>query len=113
MANRKSFKATWNGDGDPQAQMIHMFGLRFIKGEETRVPANLYVEGIDAYDTIYNNPSFSVEDEEPDPVDAGEENEEEALKKQLDELGVKYRANASVDTLRNALDRATAPKADA
>lgn len=98
----KSFKAIWLGDEDPHSQIVTEAGLRFIKGEPTSVPADLEFNGMKWADNIRNNPTFSIEDDE-DPVDAGEEAEIAELKETLDGLGVKYRANASLESLRGAL----------
>jgi len=104
----KSFNAVWLGDGDPQAQIITIGDLEFIKGRPTKVPADLKVNGIDFADTIRSNPAFDCDGGEPDLVEAPEDDEVAALKTQLDRAGVKYRANASADTLRGLL-----PKHDA
>jgi hypothetical protein len=52
-------------------------------------------------DAIKGNPLFAVGDEDAEPAEAP--NEAEELKKQLDEPGIKYHANASVETLRGKL----------
>lgn len=101
----KTFTATWLGDGDPAAQAITEGGLTFVKGEPVKVPSDLSFNGMGWGDRIRGNPSFAVADEQEDdtPVDAGEEEERAAIMAQLDGKGVKYRANAKLDTLRAKL----------
>jgi len=103
----KTFTATWLGDGDPQAQLVREGGLTFVKGEPVKVSEGLMFNGVHWAQNIKNNPTFSTEDDE-DPVDAGEQEEIDATKKLLDEAGVKYRVNASLPSLRDALEKATA-----
>ncbi|MCW2763386.1 MAG: hypothetical protein JWR85_3587 [Marmoricola sp.] len=104
----KTFTATWLGDGDPSAQIITEGGVRFIKGEPTKVSEGLMHNGVHWANQIKNNPTFAVEAGEDDaPKDAGEADEIEATKKLLDEAGIKYRANASLATLRDMLAQAS------
>lgn len=98
----RSFKATWLGDGDPSSQLITEGGIRFIKGEPTDVPADHTFNGMPWAGTIKTNPTFSIGDDE-EPVDAGEEEEVAAAKAELDTRGIKYRANASLESLRHLL----------
>ncbi len=109
MADRKAYKAIWLGDGDPNSQIINLFGVEFIKGRPSKVPANLFVNGVDAWFLIRENPLFAIEDEDADLNEAPEDEELAGLQKSLDDLGVKYRANASKDSLRALLDKSTAP----
>jgi len=102
----KTFNAVWLGDGDPQAQMVTLGGIRFIKGESVKVPADLKVNGVDFADTIRNNPTFECDGGEPDVVETSEEDEIAATKELLDGAGIKYRANASLDSLRALLVKA-------
>ena len=99
MAN--TFKATWLGDGDPQAQIIEEGGVRFIKGEPTDVPNDLTVNGIDIASRIRGNPTFAIGKEDADVVETPEERK--ALTDKLDAAGIKYPANATVETLRGKL----------
>lgn len=110
----KTFKATWLGDGDPQAQLITIGDLRFIKGEAVNVPADH-----DAADQIRGNPTFATDADKADVVEADEPTKDEqmaraeegtelgALKAQLRALGHDVKGNPSVDTLRNRLADAT------
>lgn len=110
----KTFKAMWLGDTDPNAQIITIGDLRFIKGEATDVPTDHeYAE------TLRANPLFAVDDakaeateaDEPDAEDlaarAEEGTERGALKDQLRALGHDVRGNPSVETLRARLVEAT------
>lgn len=97
----KSFKATWLGDGDPQAQIINVGDVRFIKGEPTTVPEDLKVNGVPFANAIRENPLFAIGSEDADVTETPEE--VEALKAQLDAAGIKYSANASAETLRGKL----------
>ena len=110
----KSFKATWLGDDDANAQIIRMGDLRFIKGEEVTVPANHpYAEYIDG------NPTFAI-DKKGEPVEAVEPDEDEleaageagtekgTLKAAIRAAGGTVpKGNPSVDTLRGVLAKAT------
>lgn len=104
MAN---FKATWLGDEDPNAQIIRMGDLRFIKGEATDVP-----DKHEYADLIRDNPAFStsgkaevVEAKEPTPDEMearqDEGTERGALKDILRRAGQSVQGNASVETLRD------------
>jgi hypothetical protein len=97
----KTFKATWLGDGDPQAQIIEEGGLRFIKGEPTDVPHDHVHNGIAWADNIRANPAFAIGEKNAEVVESPEERK--ALTDQLDAAGIKYPANASVETLRGKL----------
>lgn len=110
----KTFKAMWLGDTDPNAQIIHIGDLRFIKGEATNVPADHeYAE------TLRENPLFAVDSEKADVVEAQEPDADEAaakaeegtergaLKAHLRSLGHDVKGNPSVETLRNRLVEAT------
>lgn len=96
----KAFKAQWLGDGDPFAQSVAMGDLMFVKGEMVDVPA-AHPFAL----RIMDNPTFSVDASE-DPVVTNEEDEEKAIKELLDEKGISYRANASLNTLRKLLQDA-------
>lgn len=98
----KTFTATWLGDGDPQSQVIHIGGVRFIKGEPTPVPEDVSVNGVPFAGVIKGNPTFSIGADE-EPVDAGEDAEKAAVMADLDAAGVRYRANASLESLRKLL----------
>lgn len=106
----KTFKAMWLGDDDPQAQIIRLGDLRFIKGEATDVP-----EDHEYADRIKDNPMFAIDDakaeatpaREPDDVDPDAGTEKGALRTELKKLGVTVSGNASVETLRQKLVEAT------
>lgn len=106
----KSLNVTWLGDADPHMQIITEAGVEFIKGRPVKVPADHQFGGIDWAPMFKGNPMFSVDEDadevDADEVDAGEAAEIEATKQLLDEKGVKYRANASLDSLRKLLDDA-------
>ena len=110
----KSFKATWLGDEDPQAQMIHIGDLRFIKGEAVDVPSDH-----EHAEMLKTNPMFATGADKAEVVEADEPTDEEmaaradegtergALKAQLRALGHDVKGNPSVETLRNRLVEAT------
>ena len=97
-------EVTWLGDEDPQAQVIEQFGLTFVKGKPVKVDDNSPHLG-----KLRSNPAFSlkkaepVESREPAPVDPDEGTELAAVRKALDERGVKYDGRSSVDALRGKL----------
>lgn len=101
----KTFKATWLGDEDPNQQIIHIGGTRFIKGEPTDVPVENYFAK-----KIRGNPMFSVEkdaepvaSDEPEAPDLLEGTELGAALAEAERLGIKLPANASLDTVRGKL----------
>lgn len=103
------FTATWLGDGDPQSQFITYAGIDFIKGKATKVPEALSDEhGTNWAAAIKGNPTFAVGSDDDEVVDAGEDEERKALMADLDALGVTYKANAKIETLRDALAKAMA-----
>lgn len=97
----KTFKATWLGDGDPNAQVITIGGLTFVKGQPTTVSEDLSENGVPFADAIRNNPAFSVGNDDGEVTESPEELD--ALKAQLDAAGITYPANATVETLRGKL----------
>jgi hypothetical protein len=105
-------KLTWIGDSDPEAQMVLIEGVTFVKGE----PVEVTDKGL--YDALKDNPMFStdakaepVEAIEPDTAElqrrAEEGTEKGVLKDKLRALGVSVQGNASLDTLRAKLAEAT------
>jgi len=99
----KSLSVTWLGDEDPYRQIVTEAGIDFVKGQVVKVAAD-HKFGERLWSPKFKaNPMFAV-DEVADEVDAGEEAEIAATKELLDGKGVKYRANASLDTLRKLLD---------
>ena len=105
----KTFTATWLGDADPLQQLITEGGVRFIKGEPTKVPLDLDFNGIPWANQIKNNPMFAI-DEKADVIESDEEEQPEetgtekaALKAELKALGEEVRGNPSVETLRDRL----------
>jgi len=108
------FKATWLGDEDPQAQLVRMGDLAFVKGQSVSVPKDHPMA-----DAIRHNPTFAVDAAKADVVDAKEPDEDErnarseegtekaALKADLRNLGIVVQGNPSVDTLRARLADAT------
>lgn len=97
-------QVTWLGDEDPQAQVIEQYGLTFVKGEPVNVDDNSPHLG-----KLRSNSAFSlkkaepVKSDEPEPVDPDKGTELEAVRNELDGLGVKYDGRSSVDTLRAKL----------
>lgn len=99
-------KVTWLGDEDPNAQIIRIGDLRFIKGEAVTVP-----DDHEYADMIRDNPVFSTEGK-AEVVEAAEPSDDEmearrdegtergALKDILRRAGQSVQGNASVDTLR-------------
>jgi hypothetical protein len=101
---------TWLGDEDPSVQSITMYGHSFVKGEPTTVPDRDSFMG-----KFKGNAFFSVgkggdvvASDEPESADPDDGTEIAAVRKDLDELGVSYRANASLATLRARLAEALA-----
>jgi hypothetical protein len=105
----KTVDVMWLGDEDPNAQLIRMGDLRFIKGEVTKVPEDHgYME------MISENPMFAVNDSKAEPaaadepvIDPDEGTEKGAIKQELRLLGISVQGNPSLDTLRNRLADAT------
>lgn len=105
-------KLTWIGDSDPEAQMVLIEGVTFVKGQ----PVEVKDKGL--FDELKGNPMFSAE-AKADPVDADEPDaetlaaraeegtEKAALKEQLRARGVSVQGNPSVETLRAKLVEAT------
>lgn len=106
-------KVTWLGDEDASVQVIHQFGHTFVKGEPTDVPDKHGSMG-----RLKANRFFSVgkahhdviESEEPEAVEE-DGTELAAVKAELDRLGVKYRPNSGLETLRRKLADATPDEA--
>lgn len=109
----KGFTATWLGDTDPNAQIIWMGDLRFVKGDAVSVPADH-----EFADRIKDNPVFSTEgkaepvpaaepDEDAQMIEAEKGTEKGALKAQLRARGVDVKGNPRVETLRKKLIEAT------
>ena len=105
-------KLTWIGDSDPDAQMVLIEGVTFVKGEATEVKDK------ELFDALKDNPMFSA-DAKAEAATADEPTEDEltaraeegtekaALRKQLADRGVTVKGNASVETLRAKLVEAT------
>lgn len=94
----------WLGDEDPSAQVIDQYGYTFVKGQPTEV------EDKDAaIAKLKDNPFFSfkkadpVDSKEPKPKDPDEGTEIAAVRKELDDMGVKYDGRSGIDTLRTKL----------
>lgn len=110
----KSMSVTWLGDADPNQQLIHEGGVRFIKGEATKVPVDVEFNGIPWANNFRGNPMFAV-DEKADVVDSDEAEQPEeagteraAVRAELKALGVEVRGNPSIETLRDRLAAETA-----
>lgn len=96
---------TWLGDEDPSVQAISQYGHSFVKGEAVSIDA------ADPHASKFrDNPMFStekdakpVESTEPEPIDPDKGTEIEAVRKELDRLGVKYDGRSGIDTLRARL----------
>ena len=105
----KTVDVMWLGDEDPNAQLIRMGDLRFLKGEVTKVPADHgYME------MIKDNPTFSIDDSKAEPAvaierqnDPDEGTEKGAIKDQLRVMGISVQGNPSLETLRAKLADAT------
>ncbi len=105
-------KLTWIGDSDPDAQMVLIEGVTFVKGEATEVKDK------ELFEALKQNPMFSA-DAKAEVAEADEPSEDEqtaraeegtekaALRRQLAERGVTVKGNASVETLRAKLVEAT------
>lgn len=94
----KEYKmVTWLGDADPQVQTITDGGVTFVKGKPEKVGSDH-----NWMTKFTENPHFSVDDD-AEVEDAGEEDEIAAVKAELDAKSVKYRANASLSSLRTLL----------
>ena len=89
-------QVTWLGDDDTSVRQITQFGHTFVVGVSTDVETDS--THMLAFE---NNPYFSVEgDDEPD---TDQEGEVATVKAELDAYGVKYRSNASLESLRKLL----------
>lgn len=103
-----SFKATWLGDGSPEAQIITEGGLEFIKGRPVTVPDDLELNGIKWADQIRNNPMFEVGTVDENELNTNDDDAEVAeLRRDLDALGVKYAQSDKAPALRTKLEKAT------
>lgn len=101
---------TWLGDEDPSVQQIEQFGYTFVKGVPTSVDAkdaNLQTFKENAFFSVEKN-AEPIASDEPETADPEDGTEIGAVKADLDSLGVKYRANASNDSLRKQLADALA-----
>ena len=99
----------WLGDADPSIDSITMYGHVFVKGKPTSVPdtdpfhdklkgaTNAFAAGKGKADIVQEDDSQEVAD----------------LKAELDLRNVKYRANASADSLFKLLAQDEAEKAKA
>jgi len=108
----KTFTATWLGDEDPLQQIITEGGVRFIKGEPTKVPHDLEFNGIKWASQIKGNPMFAI-DEKADVIESDEDEQPEeegteraALRAELNKRGIKYGPNSGIATLRDKLSAA-------
>lgn len=100
-------EVTWLGDEDPAAQTITMFGHEFVRGEPTTVPdKDPYMAKLKA------NQLFSFGKAKADLVDPDDTQEVADLKAELDVRNVKYRANASADSLYKLLQKDEDDKAE-
>lgn len=99
-------EVTWLGDEDPAAHTITMFGHEFVKGKATTVPDTDPYMG-----KLKGNAFFSFGKGKPDLVDPDDTQEVADLKAELDLRNVKYRANASADSLYKLLEKDEADKA--
>lgn len=103
-----SFKATWLGDGSPEAQIITEGGIEFIKGRPAVVPGDLKHNGIEWAEMIRNNPMFEVGTVDEDGLNTNDDDAEVAeLRRDLDALGVKYTQSEKAPALRTKLEKAT------
>lgn len=96
---------TWLGDADPSVQHITQYGYDFVKGEPTAVPfQEPFMRKFKAMSVFsVGKDGDVVESEEPESPDVDEGTEIAAVRKDLDELGVKYHPNAKIGTLRAKL----------
>lgn len=95
---------TWLGDEDPSVQVIEQYGHTFVKGEPTKVDAKdealKKLEGNRFFSTKKADP---VKSAEPEPVDPDKGTEIEAVRKELDALGIEYDGRNGLETLRGKL----------
>lgn len=100
---------TWLGDADGSIDEITMYGHTFVKGKATTVPDDdPYLKRLKAA-----TGAFSSGKDKADLVDEEDSSEVADLKEKLDYRNVKYRANASEDSLRKLLADDDAEKAKA
>ena len=90
---------TWLGDADPTVDQITMYGHTFVKGKPTSIPND------DPYLGKLKGATnaFSTGKAKPDLVDEEDTPELAELKAELDRRNIKYRANASEESLWKAL----------
>ena len=102
---------TWLGDEDPSVQVISQYGITFVKGEPVKVddasPFMSKFRNAAVFSVDEKDPAI-VDSKEPEPVDPEEGTERDAVKKALDERGLKYDGRAKLETLRAQLAKATA-----
>lgn len=103
-------EVTWLGDEDPSVQQITQYGHTFVKGVSTTVPDKDPKMGKFKAMSMFSvgKGGDVVESEEPERPDPDDGSELAAVRKDLDELGVKYHPNAKLETLRGKLAAALA-----
>ena len=102
-------EVTWLGDEDPSAQSIEQYGHKFVKGVPTKVSDNdPKMAKFRSMTSVFSvgKKGEAVESKEPEPVDPDAGTELAAVRKDLDELGVKYDGRSGLDTLRAQLAKA-------
>jgi hypothetical protein len=100
---------TWLGDAQPDLDSITMYGHVFVKGKPTSVPDTDPFHGKLAGATN----AFSAGKAKAELVDEDDTQEVADLKAELDVRNVKYRANASADSLYKLLQKDEDDKAEA
>ena len=93
-------KIKWLGDEDPHLQTVTEGGITFTKGVPVNVNKLHMYGGVNWFDKLKDNPKFSLDEDEEVPET---DEDKEALKEELDKLGITYAKNASVETLRKKL----------
>lgn len=100
---------TWLGDADGSVDEITMYGHTFVRGKATNVPDDdPYLGKLKAATGAFHTGSGKA-----DVVDEEDSDAVATLKEDLDYRNVKYRANASEESLRKLLAEDDAEKAKA
>lgn len=90
---------TYVGTTDDETVMVSHGGVDFTKGVAVLVDTD------ETFPALFGNPTFVSEDvAEDEEVEHDDEAEREVLTERLVELKVKFRKNASIETLRKLVE---------
>ena len=90
---------TWLGDADRSVDEIDQYGHHFVKGKPTKVSDD------DPFMHKFKNMGvFSVGKGKAETVEPEDDEETAKLKETLDERNIKFRANATKESLQKLVD---------